>query len=83
MRDIIPSAILRLSYDAFSRELDILFASGRHRRYFNVPAIAYRHFVDADDKTGFFVLWMRGRYRYEEITFRSRWQQPQPYRHRA
>ena len=83
MPDIMSTAILRLSYDAFARELDVVFISGRHFRYFNIPASAYRAFVDAPSKAVFFDRQIRDRYACAEIVEKPRQFDPLHYRQSA
>ena len=44
------------------RQLDLLFASGRHYRYSNVPAEVARRFADAMSKGRFYNAEIRGRF---------------------
>ena len=68
MPDIIATtAISRVFYDALARELDIVFASNLHYRYFDVPAATYRQLVDAPSKRSFFNACIRDRFLFEEI----------------
>jgi hypothetical protein len=78
MPDVISTAISRLNYDAFARELDVVFTSGRHYRYFEVPAAAYRQLVDAPAKAVFFDERIRNGYRCDEIVARRKHAEPPP-----
>lgn len=44
------------------RQLDLLFGSGRHYRYSNVPADVARRFAEADSKGRFYNKEIRGNY---------------------
>lgn len=44
------------------RQLDLLFASGRHYRYSNVPADLARRFAEAMSKGRFYNAEIRGRF---------------------
>lgn len=67
MAEVISTAISRVFYDAFARELDVIFMSGRHHRYSGVPAAIYRQLVDATSKGAFFNACIRDRFTFEEI----------------
>jgi len=49
------------------RSLDLLFGSGRHYRYANVPAHVARRFADALSKGHFYNAEIRGRYACTEL----------------
>lgn len=65
--DIESSVISRAFYDAFTRELDIVFTSGQPYRYFDVPTKVYRQFIDAASKGEFFNAHIRDRYQFERL----------------
>ena len=49
------------------RQLDLMFGSGRHYRYFNVPADLARRFATALSKGRFYNHEIRGRFDCSEI----------------
>ena len=49
------------------RQLDLLFGSGRHYRYSNVPADLARRFADALSKGRFYNSEIRGRFAWMEL----------------
>lgn len=48
------SMMSRVSYSHSARELDIVFASGKTYRYFNVPPTIYAGLLSAESKGTFF-----------------------------
>ena len=63
IRPVIQSAW----YQPNRRQLDLLFGSGRHYRYANVPAHVARRFADALSKGRFYNSEIRGRYACTEL----------------
>lgn len=61
------SVISRAFYDAFARELDIVFTSGKPYRYFDVPSKVYRELMAASSKGEFFNQHIRDRYAFERL----------------
>ncbi len=61
------SVISRAFYDAFARELDIVFTSGKPYRYFEVPSKVYRELMAAPSKGEFFNAYIRDRYAFERL----------------
>ena len=55
-------AIRAAWYQSSRRQLDLMFGSGRHYRYCNVPADVARHFANALSKGRFYNNEIRGRY---------------------
>ena len=49
------------------RQLDLLFGSGRHYRYSNVPAHVARRFAEAMSKGRFYNAEIRGRFACTEL----------------
>jgi hypothetical protein len=60
------SAISRIEYNAFARELLVVFTTGRTYTYFGVPPEVYEQFGRASSKGAFFNFMIRDRYEYEE-----------------
>ena len=63
---VTSSVIQRMFYDAFARELDIVFTTGKTYRYFDVPPKIYAGFVGAASKGEFFNRFIRDAYRFEK-----------------
>lgn len=61
------SVISRAFYDAFARELDIVFTSGKPYRYFDVPSKVYRQLMEAPSKGEFFNDHIRDSYDFERL----------------
>jgi hypothetical protein len=66
MPHVASSAISRIEYSARTRELHVVFATGRSYAYFAVPAEVYYQFVRAVSKGEFFNAMIRDRYQFEE-----------------
>ncbi|WP_424631851.1 KTSC domain-containing protein [Bradyrhizobium sp. SYSU BS000235] len=66
MPRVASSAIARLEYNAFARELLVVFTTGRTYTYFGVSPEVYDQFGRADSKGAFFNLMIRDRYQFEE-----------------
>lgn len=60
-------AILGAWYLPNRRQLDLLFGSGRHYRYDNVPAPLARRFANALSKGRFYNAEIRGKYACSEL----------------
>jgi hypothetical protein len=69
---VVSSMIAGVEYDDETRELDILFSSGKTYRYFDVPADVYAMLLDAESKGQFFNEEIKGAYRYAEVGKRRR-----------
>ncbi|HEY1386109.1 MAG TPA: KTSC domain-containing protein [Dongiaceae bacterium] len=65
------AAIESITYDEWSRQLDIALTTGRVYRYFDVPPEVYRALMEADSKGRFYNERIRDAYRYERLS-RSR-----------
>ena len=61
-----------VDYNEDTRQLDILFASGKTYRYFDVPAEVYAGLLDAESKGQFFNEEIKDAYRFAEVTKRRR-----------
>ena len=61
------AAIETVTYDEWSRHLDIALATGRIYRYFDVPPEVYAELMDADSKGRFYNERIRDAYRYERL----------------
>ncbi len=72
MLPVVSSMIAGVGYDEETRELDILFSSGKTYRYFDVPADVYAMLLDAELKGQFFNEEIKGTYRYTEVGKRRR-----------
>jgi len=65
MPSVDSSAILRIDYEADTRELAVTFrASGRRYIYFDFPPKEYAAFLAADSKGGFFNARVKNRYTF-------------------
>ncbi len=63
-----PSSVIRsFSYDPESRELEILFTTGRRYVYFDVPADEVTSFEAAFSKGRYFNARIRDFYSFEEL----------------
>ena len=63
-----PSSVIRrFDYRAETRELDVLFTTGRHYLYHDVPPEAAEAFRGAFAKGVHFNRRIRGRYRFTEV----------------
>ena len=67
---VVSSMIAGVEYDDETRELDILFSSGKTYRYFDVPAEVYAMLLDAETKGQYFNEEIKGAYRYAEVSKR-------------
>lgn len=63
---VASSAIARIEYNAFTRELHVTFTSGRRYAYRDVPADIYYQFGRAASKGEFFNALIRDRYEFVE-----------------
>ena len=63
----IPPVIRAAWYQPNRRQLDLLFGSGRHYRYSNVPADVARRFACAQSKGRFYNQEIRGSYACAEL----------------
>jgi hypothetical protein len=61
-------AIASAGYDEPSRTLELEWRSGRIYQYLDVPPGAYRFFLRAPSKGGFFSRMIDGRYAFREVT---------------
>ena len=61
------AAIETITYDEWSRHLDIALTTGRVYRYFDVPPEVYKAPMDADSKGRFYNESIRDAYRYERL----------------
>jgi hypothetical protein len=66
MPSITSTAILRIDYDAFARELAITFVSGKTYVYSGVPAPIHRELTEAPSKGAYFNQHVRDHFRYRE-----------------
>jgi lysyl-tRNA synthetase class 2 len=63
-----PSSVIRsYRYDPSDRHLDMVFVSGRHYRYHDVPEDVYRQMRTAFSKGEFFNARIRDRFRYTRV----------------
>ena len=63
----IPPVIRAAWYQPNRRSLDLMFGSGRHYRYSNVPADVARRFASAPSKGRFYNQQIRGSYACTEL----------------
>ena len=63
---VVSSAISRINYSAPTRELHVVFTTGRSYTYFTVPMEVYHQFMRAASKGEFFNAMIRDRYKFEE-----------------
>jgi hypothetical protein len=70
MLPVESSTMTGVEYDDETRELDILFSSGKTYRYFDVPAEVYAMLLDAESKGQYFNEEIKGAYRYAEVSKR-------------
>ena len=61
------TAIESITYDEWSRHLDIALTTGRVYRYFDVPPDVYAALMDADSKGRFYNDRIRDAYRCERL----------------
>jgi KTSC domain len=61
------SVIASVDYDEDTRELDIIFTSGKIYRYFDVPLAIYAEFLDAASKGVFFNANIKDAFRFAEV----------------
>jgi KTSC domain len=66
MPRVASSAIARVEYNAFARELLVVFTTGRTYTYFGVSPEVYDQFGRASSKGAFFNLMIRDKYEFEE-----------------
>lgn len=66
MPRVASSAIARVEYNAFARELLVVFTTGRIYTYFGVSPEVYDQFGRALSKGAFFNLMIRDKYEFEE-----------------
>jgi len=66
MPQVASSVISRIEYSAPTRELHVVFTTGRTYTYFAVPAEIYHQFVRSASKGNFFNAMIRDRYEFEE-----------------
>jgi len=66
MPEVASRVISRIDYNAPSRELHVIFTSGRAYTYLGVPAEVYHQFCRAASKGEFFNLLIRDRYPFSE-----------------
>lgn len=66
MPRVASSAIARIEYNAFAREMLVVFTSGRTFIYFGVSPEVYDQFGRASSKGGFFNLMIRDKYEFQE-----------------
>ncbi len=66
MPHVVSSAISRIKYNAPTRELHVVFTTGRSYTYFAVPAEVYHQFMRSASKGEFFNAMIRDRYEFEE-----------------
>jgi len=67
MIDVTSTAIARIDYDEFARDLEVTFTTGRTYIYRGVPRTVYVRFVRAPSKGQFFNEHIRDRYRFNEV----------------
>lgn len=67
MPSVVSSAIDRIDYIAETRELHVVFTSGRRYRYLDVPPGLYMRFRNALSKGTFFNEAVRDAFEYEEL----------------
>ena len=71
-KETVSSAALEtVTYDEWSRHLDIALTTGRVYRYFDVPPEVYAELMAAESKGRFYNDRIRDAYRYERLS-RSR-----------
>jgi hypothetical protein len=64
-----PSRVIRsYRYDTSDQHLDMVFVSGRHYRYHDVPEEIYRQMRTAFSKGEFFNARIRDRFRYTRVS---------------
>jgi len=66
MPHVMSSAISRIEYTPPTRELHVVFTTGRSYIYFAVPAEVYHQFIRSASKGEFFNAMIRDRYEFEE-----------------
>jgi hypothetical protein len=66
MPHVVSSAISHIKYSPPTRELHVVFTTGRSYTYFAVPAEVYHQFMRAASKGEFFNAMIRDRYEFEE-----------------
>jgi len=65
----VPSTVIRsFRYDPDKRELHVVFQSGRHYRYLEVPPDTFRAMRASYSKGEFFNKGIRARYRFVRVT---------------
>jgi hypothetical protein len=62
MPAVASSAILRIEYNEFTRELNVTFMSGNTYTYYGVPKDVYERFLHASSKGQFFNDYIKDRY---------------------
>jgi hypothetical protein len=62
----------RVEYDESTRELDVLFTSGKTYRYFDVPPDLYSGLLEAESKGQFFNEEIKDIYPFSEVRGRPR-----------
>jgi hypothetical protein len=62
MPAVVSSAILRIEYNEFARELHVTFTSGNTYSYYGVPKDVYERFLHAPSKGQFFNDYIKDRY---------------------
>ena len=64
-----PSSVIRsYRYDAADRHLDLVFVSGRHYRYHDVPEEIYREMRRAFSRGQFFNTRIRDHFRHTRVS---------------
>jgi hypothetical protein len=67
MPHVESSAIERVDYRLERHELFVEFTSGRRYIYFDVPAIIYRHLLNAESRGRYFNFNIRDQYDFREL----------------
>jgi hypothetical protein len=62
------AAVETITYDEWSRQLDIALTTGRLYRYFDVPPDIYAALMDSDSKGRFYNERIRDAYRCERLS---------------
>lgn len=66
-KEIETSAIESVDYDEKTTELVVTFRDSRSYKYFNVPVVVFRNFVNSPVKSKFFNNIIRGYYDYKKM----------------
>jgi len=60
-------AILRVHYEAANSTMSVVFRTGRHYEFFDVPQDEYERFLASPSKGEYFNRHIRDRYRYRKV----------------